>query len=132
MKSGCEYAVIEVASEGISWFRIWGIPFDVAVFTNLAPEHLNFHRTMENYRNTKGRLFAKLKSPWNTKKTRRISIVNADDKEAEYFLSFNADDKYTFGLEKGDVIARNIKTDFDGTNFEIIEGNRSQKISTEL
>jgi UDP-N-acetylmuramyl tripeptide synthase len=60
VEAGCTHAVLEVASEGIKMFRIWGIPFDVAVFTNLAPEHLNTHKTMENYRNTKGRLFANL------------------------------------------------------------------------
>ncbi len=130
VNSNCEYAVIEVASEGIAWYRIFGIPFDVAVFTNLAPEHLNFHKTMENYRNTKGRLFAKLKSNWNFKKTKRISAVNADDSEAKYFLSFDADQKYTFGLRKGEVKGKNIKTGLDGTTYEIEYKTETVKVRT--
>ncbi|RJO62285.1 UDP-N-acetylmuramyl-tripeptide synthetase [candidate division WS5 bacterium] len=106
VRQGCKYAVIEVASEGIAWFRVWGIPFDGAVFTNLSPEHLNYHGTMENYRNTKGKLFRKLSSPCNFKKTKRISAVNADDKEADYFLSFKADKKFTFGTSSPSSRAR--------------------------
>ncbi len=128
--AGCKYAVIEVASEGIAWYRIWGIPFDGAVFTCLAPEHLNFHKTMENYRNTKGKLFKKLSSPFNFKKTKRVSVINADDKEADYFLSFKADEKYTFGIQKGMVKAKNIKLAPDGTSFEITGDGGDHKVKT--
>ena len=171
VKSGCKYAVMEVSSEGIAGKRIWGIPFDGAVFTCLAPEHLNYHKTMENYRNTKGKLFKKLPSSYNFKKTKRVSVVNADDKEANYFHSFKADQKYTFGIKNSDfsspssrsiaegplhdtgkgflcslfhgvgrndktasktfdVIAKNIKLESDGAEFEIVDGGKSYQVRT--
>lgn len=130
VSSGCKYVVIEVASEGIAWHRIFGIPFDAAVFTNLAPEHLNYHKTMENYRNTKGKLFKKLNSPYNWKKTKKVSVVNADDSETDYFLSFKADQKYSFGITKGHVLAKNIKLKMDGTEYEITFESHDYKIKT--
>lgn len=143
VRRGCKYAVIEVASEGIAWHRVWGIPFDGAIFTNLAPEHLNFHKTMENYRNTKGKLFKKLSSFYNFKKTKRVSAVNADDKEAGYFLSFKADEKYMFGISslssrakrsetEGSYIVRaeNIKLRVNGADYDIAFKDKTYSVKT--
>lgn len=133
---GCKYAVIEVASEGIAWFRVWGIPFDGAVFTNLSPEHLNYHKTMENYKNTKGKLFKKLSSPYNYKKTKRVSVVNADDKEAQYFLSFKADKKYTFGIDfrlRGNdnlVLVKDVNLKPDGAEYDIVLDDKKLHVDT--
>lgn len=130
VRRGCKYAVIEVASEGIAWHRVWGIPFDGAIFTNLAPEHLNFHKTMENYRNTKGKLFKKLSSIYNWKKTKRVSVVNADDKESSYFLSFKSDEKYTFGIKKGDIKAKNITLRVNGADYDISVQDKTYSVKT--
>lgn len=119
VKAGCEYCIMEVASEGIAQYRIWGVPFDVAVFTNLSPEHLNTHKTMTNYRNTKGKLFASLTlGGYKTKKivgkkriVSKVSIVNADDKEAGYFGAFPAGERYLYGIKKGEYRAKSIKED---------------------
>ncbi len=56
-KRGCEYAIIEVSSHALFYNRVYGIDFDVAVFTNLSQDHLDLHHTMENYADTKLRLF---------------------------------------------------------------------------
>jgi len=167
VRAKCEYAVLEVASEGIKMFRTWGIPFDVAVFTNLSPEHLNTHKTMKNYRNTKGKLFVSLSTSKrkklvfvdgqdeqpntrskergaiphlfslfqkkgagqtvNSKRARikKISIVNADDREAKYFSAFPADEHFLYGQKKGDVRAENIgeklefSIEYQGKNYPI-------------
>ena len=116
VEAGVTHVVIEVASEGIVMHRVWGIPFDVAVFTNLSPEHLNTHKTMENYRNAKGKLFAGLAKS-KRKGVPKTIIVNADDKEAKYFHAFDADKKITFGLNNGEIWATNMlfgeETEFD-------------------
>ena len=139
VKAGCRYAIVEVASEGIVQFRTWGIPFDVAVFTNLSPEHLNTHGTMANYRKAKGKLFENLATSMRKKKIQgakktkilKVNVFNADDKEAKYFGSFPADIHYGFGLKKGDVkaqkINQNTKLSFD-INFQ----NKSYYIQTDL
>ena len=88
--AGCEYAVIEVASEGIKQHRHRFIDFKVAVFTNLTPEHIETHGGFENYKAAKGKLF---------KLNKGIHIINLDDKNAEYFLQFPAEEKYIYGIE---------------------------------
>lgn len=131
VKAKCDYAVIEVASEGIAWFRIWGIPFDVAVFTNLSPEHLNFHGNMTNYRNVKGKLFLNLSFSKRKKGTPKVSVVNADDREAGYFGAFPADKKYTFGLKKGDLVAKNIKSG-NFLEFNVAYGTKIYPVKSPL
>lgn len=94
VRSGCQYAVLEVTSEGVSQHRHRFIDFDVLVFTNLSPEHIERHGGFENYRQTKGRLFAGLAASCKKPKT---MIVNVDDSQADYFLGFSADLKVGFG-----------------------------------
>ena len=98
--SGCRYAVLEVTSEGIKQYRHKFINFEVAVFTNLAPEHIEAHGSFEKYREAKGQLF---------QATKNIHIINIDDENAEYFLKFPAERKYTYGLNQGDVNNRNLQ-----------------------
>lgn len=139
VKAKCEYAVIEAASEGIVQFRTWGIPFDAAVFTNLSPEHLNTHGNMTNYRNAKGKLFAnlsltrvkKLKVKSKKDKIKKVSVVNADDKEARYFSAFPADMHLGYGLKRGEVRAKNISQN-DKLFFDIVHQNKKYSISSEL
>lgn len=129
-EAGCTHAVVEVASEGIAWHRVWGIPFDVAIFTNLAPEHLNFHKTMENYRNTKGKLFAGLSKSMKKGVSKTI-IVNADDAEWKYFYDFSADKKITFGLNNGEIWATNMFFE-DKTRFELVDGDIKYHVESTL
>lgn len=131
VKAGCKYVIVEVSSEGIAWFRTWGIPFDVAVFTNLSPEHLNFHKTMKNYRNTKGKLFANLSLSKRKEGVEKTSIVNADDKESGYFGAFPADKHFFYGQKKGDYRASQIRSN-QGLNFMIESEGKKYPISSDL
>jgi UDP-N-acetylmuramoyl-L-alanyl-D-glutamate--2,6-diaminopimelate ligase len=131
VKAGCDYAVLEVASEGIVQFRTWGIPFDVAVFTNLSPEHLNTHKTMVNYRNAKGKLFANLSLSKRKKNVPKINVFNADDKEAGYFGAFPADKYFGYGLKNGDVRADKINL-LDGLDFVIKYNGKNYPIKSKL
>jgi len=100
VNSGCEYAVLEVTSEGIKQYRHRFIDFEAAVFTNLTPEHIEAHAGFENYRAAKGKLFQAAKN---------IHVINLDDENAEYFLRFPADKKYTYGLNQGNINNKNIQ-----------------------
>jgi UDP-N-acetylmuramoyl-L-alanyl-D-glutamate--2,6-diaminopimelate ligase len=97
-KEGCEYAIIEVTSEGIKQHRHRFLDFKVAVFTNLAPEHIEAHGSFEKYREAKLKLFEVVKE---------IHVINIEDKNADYFLRTLAKKKITFGLEKGDFNLKN-------------------------
>ena len=96
----CHYALIEVTSEGILQYRHKFIDFKAAVFTNLAPEHIEAHGSFGKYREAKGKLFALAKD---------IHIINLDDENSDYFLQFPAKKKYTYGLNRGDVNSQNTK-----------------------
>ena len=98
--AGCQYAVLEVTSEGIKQHRHRFIDFNVAVFTNLTPEHIEAHGSFENYRAAKGKLF---------QATKNIHVINVDDENAKYFLQFLAKRKYTYGLNQGDVNNQNLQ-----------------------
>ncbi len=100
VSAGCQYAIVETSSQGISQSRHIGINYDIAVFTNLTPEHIEAHGGFENYKKAKGKLFRKLKEGKLKKRgeIQKTSVVNLDDSHAEYFLSFDADKKIGYGI----------------------------------
>jgi UDP-N-acetylmuramoyl-L-alanyl-D-glutamate--2,6-diaminopimelate ligase len=100
VKEGCQYAILEVTSEGIKQHRHRFLDFKVAVFTNLAPEHIEAHGSFEKYREAKGKLF---------QITKEIHVINVEDKNSDYFLKFPAKKKITYGLKKGDINLKNTK-----------------------
>jgi UDP-N-acetylmuramoyl-L-alanyl-D-glutamate--2,6-diaminopimelate ligase len=105
-KAGCTHAVFEVTSEGINQWRHKGINYDYAVFTNLTPEHLPSHGgSFEKYKEAKGKFFAELakgkRKNLNGRELPKTIIINRDSPHADYFLSFPADKKATYGLGQG-------------------------------
>jgi len=100
VKSGCDYAVLEVSSEGIKQFRHLFINFEVAVFTNISQEHIEAHKGFDNYKKAKGKLF---------QVTKNIHVVNQDDENSDFFLSFPSQKKITYGIKKGEIKALNIQ-----------------------
>ena len=117
-RAGCKVAIIETSSEGLIGHRVDWIDFDVAVFTNLAPEHLNTHKTFQRYKEAKGKLFSSLAIS-KKKNFSKTSVVNFDDKEAGYFHSFWAEEKRTYAL--------NEKADFNATEISVFN-NRNEFI----
>ncbi|MDD5396610.1 MAG: UDP-N-acetylmuramoyl-L-alanyl-D-glutamate--2,6-diaminopimelate ligase [Candidatus Moranbacteria bacterium] len=101
VKAGCEYLVLETSSHSLDQHRVWGVAFDVAVITNVTREHLDYHKTMEKYREAKGKLFAMV-----AKQTKVIShkssviIVNADMDDPKEFLNFNVDKKIAYSTKE--------------------------------
>ena len=102
VKANCQYAIIETTSQGIAQFRHLGINYDILVFTNLYPEHLEAHGGFENYKKAKLKLFAKLKTdPPKLIAGQRIKktiIANLDDQQASDFLDHWAEMKFGFTL----------------------------------
>ncbi len=105
---GAEYLVLEVTSHALSQFRTLGIPIDIAVFTNLTHEHLDYHKTFANYRKAKLKLFQKSK----------YGVINADDKNAEFFTNkYSSSDVSTYGIWSGDYRATGIKLNPAGVEY---------------
>ena len=76
VKAGCKYAVLEVTSHGLDQSRVAGINFDVGVLTNITHEHLDYHKTWQNYRNAKALLFKKVK----------VAVLNRDDPSFDFIV----------------------------------------------
>ncbi len=89
VKSGCEYMILETSSHSLDQYRVWGVKYDTAVITNVTREHLDYHKTMEHYRQSKMRLFKKA----------RVAIVNGDMERPEDFLNFGNEEKYIYMIE---------------------------------
>lgn len=123
----CEYAILEVTSEGIKQSRHLGIDFDVAVFTNLSPEHLPSHKnSYTQYRSEKEKLFKKLMvSPSKTfhgEKIPKISVVNVGNPEGIHFEKFYAPKKITFALgAPAELSAQIVSITPEKTSFRIGE-----------
>jgi UDP-N-acetylmuramoyl-L-alanyl-D-glutamate--2,6-diaminopimelate ligase len=112
--AGCEYAIIETSSQGVAQFRHVGINYDLAVFTNLTPEHIEAHGGFENYKRAKGKLFASLsrlrKKEIGGREIEKTIVVNLSDPHADYFLSFNAEKYCGFAIGSVGEFATRLNT----------------------
>jgi UDP-N-acetylmuramoyl-L-alanyl-D-glutamate--2,6-diaminopimelate ligase len=91
-KAGCEYAILEVTSQAIDQYRIWGIEFDVLVYTNLSHDHLDYHLTKEKY------LEAKLKVFRDNPKAK--FVINHDDSYWNRFYSLPATERFLYSIKQ--------------------------------
>lgn len=108
-ESGYKYLILEASSQGISYGRLENISFDYAVFTNLTRDHLDYHKTMENYALAKQQLFKQLKK-------HGLGIVNTDDSYSFYYKIGN----YTsYGFNDSDYRVTNYEMKSSGICFTI-------------
>ena len=118
--AGCTHVVMEVSSHAIALDRVAGVRFDVGAFTNLTEDHLDFHKTMEDYCDTKAELFKRCE----------FGVANRDD---EYF------DRITAGATckmlttsvkaQAELYAENLQLHADGISFTAIAGGKKQEVS---
>lgn len=113
-----DVAVMEVSSHALDLGRVYGCDFDVAVFTNLSQDHLDYHKDMSDYLRAKTLLFTGLGNTYANDK--KYAVLNADDKYSEFIAKSTAQHILTYGLEKdADVKASNINLKIDGTSFTL-------------
>lgn len=134
-KEGCRYAVIETSSEGILQYRHRFVDYDMAVFTNLSPEHIERHGGFENYRKAKIKLFEKI-----AEKEGGVGIYNLDDENAGYFLEPKISERHSYTLKLRKPIAgiqnlhklSGIKTTRRGASFLFGGESADRRIETPL
>ena len=113
VKKNINYCFMEVSSHGISQGRIDGLDFTGAVFTNLTHDHLDYHKTFKNYRNTKKLLFDRLKKS-------SFSLVNNDDKNASFMLQNTISNKLGYAINNfADFKVKILECEFDGMLIRI-------------
>lgn len=125
---GVEWLVLETTSHALAQYRVWGVPYSVAVFTNLTHEHLDYHKTFERYRNAKLRLFRLTAANHNGLRT---GIINADDPNWHYFADV-IPNVVTYGVEKGELRARKIHATPEGSDFEAQYRDTALKLHVNL
>jgi UDP-N-acetylmuramoyl-L-alanyl-D-glutamate--2,6-diaminopimelate ligase len=114
---GATEAVMEVSSHALAQQRVYGIPFDVAVFTNLTRDHLDYHHTMEEYSASKQILFEGCGT-----EAPRAAVINADDELGEKLVKVSTkcgSEVLTYGLSKGNFRAEKIDITPRGTRFDL-------------
>lgn len=119
--SGAEYLVLEVTSHAMVQFRTLGVPIDIAVFTNLTHEHLDYHKTLRNYRDAKRKLFKKAK----------YGVINADDKSARWFEQ-DVSEYVTYGISKGGLRAKDISLSASGVKYACCDIKSKKKVEKEV
>lgn len=132
-KENCDIAVIETASHGIKMNRIWGLDYDICVLTNITQDHLDLHRTMDDYVNTKLQIFKKLmyyqRKPW----VKKTGIINIESEYKERFLAETYDSLFTYGTSyDANVKAQDIKNTKKSMNFIVNMPGQDLRIETKL
>ena len=125
-ESGAEFLVLEITSHALAQNRIFGVPIEVAVMTNVTHEHLDYHKTFENYRDAKRKLF----------KMAKYGVINEDDKSWSYFAD-DVKEYITYGInggilraEKVELLAEGVKYQVEIPNVDF--GNNKKKTKNEI
>lgn len=123
-----DWLVLEVTSHALAQNRVWGIPFSVAVMTNINHEHLDYHGTFEHYRDSKKRLFT---HAGKNKKGLQTGILNAEDPSAELFAA-EVKNPVSYGIKEGDLHASKVKLSASGSSYEVTTTGTTYKITCNL
>jgi UDP-N-acetylmuramoyl-L-alanyl-D-glutamate--2,6-diaminopimelate ligase len=118
LANGATEAVMEVSSHALSQQRVFGIPFDVAMFSNLTRDHLDYHKTMDEYFASKRILFEGCGT-----EPPRVAVVNLDDEYGRKLIDFSrkkSSEVITYGLEKGDFHTQALDIAPSGNRFDMV------------
>ena len=122
--NGCEYFALEASSQGLAQHRLDTLHYDYAVFTNLTRDHLDFHKTMDNYALAKKKVFDDLKEGVK-------AIINYDDERCAYY-SLAKNINITYGLHGGDYQVVDYNFSMDGCDFTLKDKEESHKFHMQL
>ncbi len=131
----CEYLVMETSSHALYYNRVYGLHYDVAVMTNISQDHLDLHKTMENYVETKLLLFKRLFTNGYRKGVKKVGVVNMDDEYASRFLSKEivTDAMFTYGFAmNASIRAENIQNTDAGVSFDVRMSSSNFHINSKL
>lgn len=126
--SGADWLVLETTSQALAQHRVWGIPFSIAVMTNLSHEHLDYHGTFQKYRAAKVKLFELAN---RNQHGLQVGLVNADDSNSSYFAAA-VKNPVTYGVKSGDLKAVNVKLTPSGSQYEVVIDGHNYRIDCHL
>lgn len=117
VEAGCTEVAMEVSSHALEQQRVYGVPFDVAVFTNLTRDHLDYHRTMEDYFASKAILFEGCGT-----EPPRAAVINVEDEYGQRLLKLckKQTAMITYGIDSGDFHAKDLSIENAGVRFNLV------------
>lgn len=132
LEAGVDTAIMEVSSHALHMGRVHGCDYDIGVFTNLTQDHLDYHKTMDDYMHAKSLLFSQLGNTFSEDKP-KFAILNADDTASKMYLKSTAAHCFTYGIDnEADFRARNIHMTSAGTTFELVIKEKHYSINIQL
>lgn len=130
--SGVEQVIMEVSSHALDQGRVYGCDFDIAIFTNLTQDHLDYHESMEDYLHAKSLLFAQLGNQYH-KDNRKFAIINLDDPASQKLMRSTAQNVVTYGFHEDSIVsAKSIKLTPTGTSFLLCTPNGNAVVNSKL
>jgi len=130
VRAGCTEAVMEMSSHALDQERVWGLPVDVAIFTNLTQDHLDYHGTMERYAKAKARLFEGVGGP-----PPRVAVINDDAEYAGRMIDAYAGEEFVlrYGTtESANHRAENVRLELGRTTFDFVTPTATVRVETPL
>ena len=128
LEAGCTEAVMEVSSHALEQQRVYGVPFDVAIFTNLTRDHLDYHHTMEDYFGSKAILFQ-----GSGTEPPRVAVINIEDEYSKRLMKLcKSQQTVTYGVDSGDFHAKDLRIETNGTRFNLVTPEAEIPIWTPL
>lgn len=119
VREGCHWVILETTSHSIAQYRNYGINYDVAVLTNVTHDHLDYHKTFDEYMKVKGKMFSSGRS---------VNIINVDDKSAKYFFDLPSQKTLTYGtdqpeaghLQRPEILGKKIVLEPSGSLVSVV------------
>ncbi len=114
-----DFVILEVTSHALHQHKMWGIPIEISVMTNISQDHLDYHGTMQKYADAKGRLFSKYMKPtW--------CVLNTDDEWYDFFRSKSSGRLFTYGKKEGaNLRISSLKTSAEGVALRLDHADHS-------
>lgn len=127
-EAGVDWLILETTSHALAQHRVWGVPYSLAVMTNVTHEHLGYHGSFENYRDAKRQLF---KLTNKNKKGLRTGVINAEDPSAKLFAK-DITHAITYGVKAGGLRAHKVKMTAAGSTYQAKIGQENYDITCHL
>ncbi len=126
--AGVEWLVLETTSHALAQHRVWGVPYNIAVMTNMSHEHLDYHGTFERYLKAKASMFT---LTTRNRSGLQVGIINADDATADTFVR-QTKHPLLYGIDHGDVRATNLQLSSSGVQYDAVANNKTYHIKCHL